>query len=159
MAWFIGPPFAAPEHSRWHDRDRCLLPLVPEPGEAVEQLAELGELDGLGEVGERAAGQQAADDAAGGVGGKDDHGDGGGDRISLELVEYLVSLQVGQVQVEQDDVGHVPDGAFDAGPARYRGHQPGTRPASQVPGYHLDVRRVVLNAENAEAGFGRSDRE
>src|ERR1700683_3602726 len=110
-----GLPLKAHERSRWHDGDRWPRLLVSEPGEAVEHFAELGELDGLGEVCEHAAGQQAVDDAAGGVGGKDDHGNGGGGRVGLEFVEYLVSLEVGQVQVEQNDVRHIPDGALQAG--------------------------------------------
>src|SRR5580658_9548551 len=127
-------------------------------GEGVDQFTEFGELDGLGEVGERAAGQQAADDATGGVGGKDHHGNGGGGGFGLEFAEYLVSVQVRQVQVEQDEVRKVPDGAFEAGPARCLRQQPEVRPAPQEPGYHLDVRRVVLDVENAEAACGRGVR-
>jgi hypothetical protein len=32
-------------------------------------------------------------------------------------LEDLLSVQVGQVKVEKDDVGDAPDGALDAGPA------------------------------------------
>ena len=56
------------------------------------------------------------DDGAGCVGGKDNYGDGGGGRFGLEFAEYLVSMHVGQVQVEQDEVGDIPGGAFDAVP-------------------------------------------
>src|ERR1700691_1102692 len=107
MAWPTGPPSAArgqtprenawrPGRSCWRDRDggRRLLVGTLDGGEGVDQLAEFGELDRLGQVGERAAGQQAADDAVGGVGGKDHHGNGGGGGVRLESAEDLVSVEV-----------------------------------------------------------------
>src|ERR1700722_5356215 len=128
MAWFTGHPFAGswtrpwestrrPGRSCWHypDSRPRLLTLSLGGGEGVEQLAEFGEFDGLGEVGQRAVGKQAADDALGGVGGKDHYGNGGGGGFGLEFTEYLVSVQVRQMQVEQDDIGHVLGGVFEAG--------------------------------------------
>src|ERR1700691_65497 len=99
----------------WKRRAGCCWPSPPKPrrragrpgawtepllvgtldgGEGVDQLAEFGELDRLGQVGERAAGEQAADDAVGGVGGKDHHGNGGGGGVRLESAEDLVSVEV-----------------------------------------------------------------
>src|ERR1019366_3967844 len=86
-------------------------------GKGVEQVAELGEVEGLGEVGQRAAGQQAADDTRGGLSGEDHDRDASGDRLGPEFLEDLLAVDVAQVEIEQQEVGNVPDGAFEAGPA------------------------------------------
>lgn len=63
--------------------------------DGVEHLAELGEVEGLGEVSERTDGEEAADDAVGGVSREDYHGDGGRDRFGFEFLQDVVSLEVG----------------------------------------------------------------
>src|ERR1017187_7734041 len=121
-------------------------------GKGVEQVAELGEVEGLGEVGQRAAGQQAADDTRGGLSGEDHDRDASGDRLGPEFLEDLLAVDVAQVEIEQQEVGNVPDGAFEAGPAGRGGRQPHARAASQEPGDHHDVGRVVLDVEDIDDG-------
>jgi hypothetical protein len=57
------------------------------------------------------------------VTGKDDHRDSGRDRFGLEFPQDVVSREVGQVEIEEDDVGDVPDGRVEAGPAGPDGAQ------------------------------------
>ena len=66
--------------------------------EGVEQAAEFGEDEGLGEVGPRTEGQQAPDDARGGVSGEDHHGDVSRARLRPESFEDLLSVEFGQVE-------------------------------------------------------------
>jgi hypothetical protein len=126
--------------------------------EGVEQLAELGELEGLGEIGERTVGEEAADDTRGGISGQDHHGDGRGDRFGPELFEHLFSVQIVQVEIEENEVGNVPDRAFDAVPAGPGGVEQRVLAAVQELGDHLDVHRIVLDVQDPDSGSGRGGR-
>src|ERR1700680_3391075 len=145
MEWFMGVASAGRRGGggggSWWGRCSCwclscrraVLVVLGGSGEGVEQVAEFGEVEGLGEVGERAAGEQAADDTWGGLGGQDHDRDGGGGWFGSEFLEDVLAVDVAQVQVEQDEAGNVAGGAFEAGLAGFGGLQPDAWPAPQEP--------------------------
>ena len=108
-------------------------------------------LSGLVQVGERTAGEQAPDHAGARVGGEYDHRNIGRRRIGLQLGERLLSVPILQVQVEQDQVG-VCGRRRSRSPSGQSGVWLAPGPCLQVPGDHLDIRRVVLYVEDAEVG-------
>ena len=107
-----------------------MLPVVPED---LGEVAVVLEVDGLLEIGVR-AGVVAAPYVLIPAGCREDHdGDGPEDGVSLDPEEDLAAIGAGQIQVEQDEVGHLMDRAGWVGEAIEIGHRRGAVAEGRQP--------------------------
>ncbi|MEZ5263508.1 MAG: hypothetical protein R2755_17475 [Acidimicrobiales bacterium] len=82
------------------------------------------ELDRLGEVVVGAGGEQPFDVAGGGVGGQHHHGRGGRGGVAAQQAEHLFAVEIGQVQIQQHQVGLLRHRQLEAEPAVHGGDEP-----------------------------------
>src|SRR5712691_11156187 len=71
----------------------------------IEQLKENAHVERLGEVGAGPCRQEPLNLAGGGVRAEHDHRDVSGPWISLQMAKEVLTGQVGQMKVEQDEIG------------------------------------------------------
>jgi hypothetical protein len=127
----------------------------PLGGDAVEHLEELLDVQRFGQEAARPLLKQPLDQAGAGVGAEDDHRDPGRPGAGLEAAQDRLPGHVGQVQVEQDQVGVVVGGQVQAELGPHGRDQPDARAAAQDPLHQPEIGQVVLDVEH---GQGRARR-
>ncbi len=100
----------------------------------------------------RAEVEQLAHQAGPAVGRQDHHRDVSGPGASPQAAQHLGARHVGQVQVEQHQVGAVLVGQVEAELRSHGGDQPHGWPAGEDPLDELQVGQVVLDAQYRQAG-------
>jgi hypothetical protein len=86
-------------------------------GVGVEEGEEFADVDGFGQVGLCAGGDEALQLTGGGVGAEDGNRHVGGFGVGSKGLEHVDAVDVGQVQVEHDHRGFAGSGQFQAEPA------------------------------------------
>src|SRR5215217_1609681 len=137
--------------------DRRLGPagLLPVGGDPVEHLQQLPDVERLGQEAARPLLEQPLDEPGPGAGGEDHHPDPGRPRAGLEAAQDRLPGHVGQVQVEQDQVGVVVGGQVEAELGPHGRDQAHARPAAQDPLDRAQVGQVVLDVEHGQGRPGR----
>src|SRR5438309_200725 len=113
----------------------------------VDELEEPRDIYRLGEVRVGSGGEEVLDLAGGGVGADHDHRDGASRRVGLKVPQQLMARHVGQVKVEQDQVGPVLTSEIQPDASLHGGEQGEPGPAIQGPLDELEVGQVVLDVE------------
>jgi len=94
----------------------------------VDEGQEFADINRLGEVIVRAGGAEAIDLRGSGIGADYDHGNGLGARIGTQLPKDLVSLNIGEVEIDEDEVVLMLAGEFKPDAALHRRDQLHPRP-------------------------------
>ena len=117
-------------------------------GSLVDDSKEFLHIERFREVGAGPCRHQALDLARGGVGADDDHGMSRVAFVALQAREHLPAGQIGQVQIQQDQIGGMLAGQLDSQLALHRGDELDVG----LVGQHLldqrEIGKVVLDIEN-----------
>ena len=106
--------------------------MVGDRKEPVDDLQEAGAVQRFAQVLEGARGQQPLPLPGGDVGADHHHRHRGGLRVGLEAPQHLLAVDAGKVQVQQDQVGSMPEDQVLDALAPRRGQQPhGVRALAQ----------------------------
>ena len=130
----------------------------PDPGQprprrhGLDHPEELSDVDGLGEIGGHADVAESLDLRRGGVGGHHDDGDLLGTGIGLERVEQVGPRHVGEVEVEEDQMGSVLTSQFDAEAPRHRRQQLHETRTGEDLLDQFEVGEVVLDVQDPQRG-------
>ena len=97
----------------------------------VQNLEQPLEVEGLGQIVHRPAGAQGFDLLRSGVRAEDYHGNRVCSRIGFESLEHLIAHQIGEVQIEQDEIRMVHAGKLKADKPLHRRNQPNILPLGE----------------------------